>query len=530
MTYVRFDAAFDKRGRGFWWAGAGLSARNAIRDSESSPCRNPMRWSALAHPTRRLRQRQLNVLDTVLLVIVWLGTALDVLALDIVVSYSGGFENRPTAVRPMERAASIWEAVLTDPIVLHIDVREVSIVDLPFGAQGSTLVKWHEERWPVVRDALIRDATSTNDRSSISHLPTGNRVSFRTWDSNQNAVINNGDDPINHWITTPRANFRALELPIGEDDLDPDASISWSNFFLDRVFDFDRSDGVDGTDFVGVALHEIGHVLGFSSGVDDIEIVHAGFVPGVTPDEINDYTVVRVLDLFRYSAESLPLTDLTPGTDAYFSIDGGVTSLGEFATGENFGDGWQAGHWRLGTGGIMDANLPDGAIHNLTRLDVQALDVIGWDVSPAFFGDFDGDGALTAADIYALSAAVRAGDHPTRFDLNLDQRVDDADRAVWVKELKRTYFGDANLDGQFNSGDLVAVFIIGKYESGMSAEWQDGDWNGDGQFNSRDFVVAFTDGGYEIGPRPAAGVVPEPVTCELLVASWICLIGCRPRE
>jgi hypothetical protein len=123
-----------------------------------------------------------------------------------------------------------------------------------------------------------------------------------------------------------------------------------------------------------------------------------------------------------------------------------------------------------------------------------------------------------------LSAAVRAGDHPSSFDLNLDQRVDDADRTIWVTELKRTYFGDANLDGQFNSGDLVAVFTVGKYELAVSAEWQDGDWNGDGQFNSRDFVVAFTEGGYEQGPRPAFNIVPETSTGALLgVNSIVCV-------
>jgi len=51
------------------------------------------------------------------------------------------------------------------------------------------------------------------------------------------------------------------------------------------------------------------------------------------------------------------------------SIDGGATSLGTFATGENFGDGWQAGHWQVGQG-IM-ANLPDDAIHTLAALDLR---------------------------------------------------------------------------------------------------------------------------------------------------------------
>jgi hypothetical protein len=100
-----------------------------------------------------------------------------------------------------------------------------------------------------------------------------------------------------------------------------------------------------------------------------------------------------------------------------------------------------------------------------------------------------------------------------------NQRVDDAERTIRVTELKRTYFGGANLDGQFNSGDLVIVFVTGKYESGASAEWQDGDWNGDGQFNSRDFVVAFTEAGYEKGPR-AASPVPEPSSV-ILLGVWV---------
>ena len=84
----------------------------------------------------------------------------------------------------------------------------------------------------------------------------------------------------------------------------------------------------------------------------------------------------------------------------------------------------------------------------------------------------------------------------------------------WIEELKTTYFGDANLDGEFNSSDFISVLIVGEYEDGIPANsgWADGDWNGDKDFSSSDFILALTGGGYEMGPRAAAAVVPEPGT------------------
>ncbi|MFC1758513.1 lamin tail domain-containing protein [Planctomycetota bacterium] len=53
--------------------------------------------------------------------------------------------------------------------------------------------------------------------------------------------------------------------------------------------------------------------------------------------------------------------------------------------------------------------------------------------------------------------------------------------------------GDANLDGVFDSADLIQIFQLGRYEDDTStdADWASGDWNGDGKFDSTDFVFAF---------------------------------------
>jgi hypothetical protein len=139
-------------------------------------------------------------------------------------------------------------------------------------------------------------------------------------------------------------------------------------------------------------------------------------------------------------------------------------------------------------------------------------------------GDFNSNGQLDAADIDALSSVVVAQTNDSRFDLNGDALVNQTDRQVWIADLKRTFVGDSNLDGVFNSTDFVAVFQAGQYEDSAAGNstWSTGDWNGDKEFSSADFVVAFQDGGFEKGPRAAVAAVPEPSSllwCLLCFAS-----------
>ena len=134
-------------------------------------------------------------------------------------------------------------------------------------------------------------------------------------------------------------------------------------------------------------------------------------------------------------------------------------------------------------------------------------------------GDYDANGVLDANDINLLTDAVLSGENLAAFDVTADGVVDDADRVAWVEQLKNTYIGDSNLDGEFGSGDLVDVFIAGHYDDGIpqNSGWEHGDWNGDKEFDSGDFVTAFTAGGYEVGPRAATAAVPEPSSVVLLL-------------
>lgn len=91
--------------------------------------------------------------------------------------------------------------------------------------------------------------------------------------------------------------------------------------------------------------------------------------------------------------------------------------------------------------------------------------------------------------------------HPYRFQLT----------PVPPEPVKST-LGDSNLDGKFDSGDLVQVFQAGEYEDSIIANstWEEGDWNLDMDFDSGDLVTAFTAGTYADSPAGAVAEVPEP--------------------
>jgi hypothetical protein len=141
-------------------------------------------------------------------------------------------------------------------------------------------------------------------------------------------------------------------------------------------------------------------------------------------------------------------------------------------------------------------------------------------------GDFNADGVLNAADIDDLTTQSAGGTNPAAYDLNADALVNDADVAFWIRDLFNSWVGDADLNGEFNSTDLVNVLASGTYEVDVASVWTSGDFNGDGRTNSGDLVAALADGGYEAGPRAAVAAVPEPSgvillsLCGLALTVW----------
>jgi hypothetical protein len=293
------------------------------------------------------------------------------------------------ALAGFTQAGAIWSSLLGDNVNLSIDIG--------FGALGSgnlaqAVSASQKYTYSNVRSALIADAKSANDTTATSHLQSGPSLDLlingtadspKGWLSSKPYLDNNGSVN-NTTIEMTTANAKALGL--GVSGSGPDASITFSSAF---TWDFDRSNGIGSTsyDFVGVAVHEIGHALGFISGVDMLDYYSYWPFYGFKNEDF--YTNVTPLDFFRFSdtsykAKAGGVIDWTADKRTkYFSIDGGATSFlsGQFSTGSYYGDGRQASHWKDSLGlGIMDPSGGTGELLNISQLDLTAMDVIGWDM------------------------------------------------------------------------------------------------------------------------------------------------------
>ncbi len=285
-----------------------------------------------------------------------------------------------------ELAAKIWSTYLTDDVTINLHI--ASSDSLGDGtAVGGALPLFQEQNYGVYQEYLAADATSASDAQALESLQEGNTTDFLV----NNQIVDGNTDIL---LTSAQAKAlgmdNTLTLENGttweRDLVDADAldgyiiisnSFSWN-------YDYTRSgQAPEGTlDFLSMALHEIGHQLGFVSSLDgtlDINTLYSG------ETQVSDFTA---LDLFRLSVDSTGIenpdgavSDLTIGENSYFSIDGGQTNLGDFSTGQA-GDGYQASHWKRlkDAMGIMDPTLAYKERLSIDHLDLQAMDVLGWDI------------------------------------------------------------------------------------------------------------------------------------------------------
>jgi len=303
-------------------------------------------------------------------------------------------------------AADYWSSILTNNATLNLRVGTAALGTGIIGSTGSTRVDYTVANWEARVNAT--KSNSTIDQTAVLPTLTNGGASFIT--NGTTGLVDDTTKLAYDPAATTSSKVLYLNSSVvkaiggtatGVSNSSVDGTVQFSTNFN---FDFDPTDGITANtfDFIGVAIHEIGHALGFVSGVDFLDIYGLGNTSnpnaGVLGYSLNDTSIYSALDMFRYSKDPTNLVlgkdavlDLSAGTVSgtkYFSIDGGKTALfgNTFAQGTYNGDGNQASHWKDTAGcqignGIMDPTFCFGQTGYITGLDLAAFDAIGYNLS-----------------------------------------------------------------------------------------------------------------------------------------------------
>ncbi|MBA3354817.1 MAG: hypothetical protein H0U18_02530 [Pyrinomonadaceae bacterium] len=298
--------------------------------------------------------------------------------LRIVLHGTQQLQNNPTARDAFIVAANRWEALISTPITVVLDVDfGPTIFGEPFpnpSTLGSTSSFTRSSPLSTVRQQLINNAPRAEELQLYNALPATVPVELNgsTLSASQ----------VRMTVTTARALGLSPDIP-NPDAVPPNAGDAGIGFNSAHSFDFNPNDGITSgaLDFDSVVVHEIGHALGFISNSGN----------GVP-------TPLSIWDLFRFrpgtaSLGTIPTSPrvMSEGGDQIFfnnrtnsfgTMELGLSTGGSDGEG---GDGAQSSHWKEDSGtnpfiGIMDPRLRSGRREVLTDNDLKALDTFGYTI------------------------------------------------------------------------------------------------------------------------------------------------------
>lgn len=294
-------------------------------------------------------------------------------ALNIVLTDEGATPMSATQFAALRSAADIWQSRLKDDVTVYLGVSFANLGPNILGDASSQNLAFG---YDTVRERLKADRTSATDESAVASLPLSTSVHFRATQPDGSVRLDDDGSTNNSQLWLSTANARALGLDAPTSVASPDARIRFANAFAGS-FAYTRSGGIGAgqTDFITVAEHEIGHALGFLSGVDDIAFCRSSPDRCGNLQTFDDNAWYSVLDLYRYRAPGE--RDLSVGANTYFSIDGGTSAIQPFSNGVAA----QASHFGGYALTLMHPYIVSGVSYDTTDADLLAMDAIGWNLA-----------------------------------------------------------------------------------------------------------------------------------------------------
>ncbi|WP_158928832.1 NF038122 family metalloprotease [Acidisphaera sp. S103] len=238
-------------------------------------------------------------------------------------------------VAAVEDAAAYFDALITNPITVNIDVGygEYDGKALPAGVLGDT---------QILNSDYI---TTAQFKTDLSKLPGTSTVQSAL------ASLSSPGEPTSVWVEGGDAKAVGATAAYGTET---DAAIGFALDPTGRMFNYSPTGPavLGEVDFIGVAEAEIGHALG----------------------RVSTLGISTSLDLYRYSS---PGTIGVPGASpTYFSVNGGTTNLDNFATSLDYGD------WAASAGDdAVAAVIPTGTENLFTATDVTELNALGYGIA-----------------------------------------------------------------------------------------------------------------------------------------------------
>ncbi|MGZ5441082.1 MAG: NF038122 family metalloprotease [Thermoanaerobaculia bacterium] len=390
----------------------------------------------------------------------WLrGNGAGASGLNIILRGTTQLDAEPEAKAAFERAAAIWENRIGDPITVYVDVdfgstrfgEEWPNPNVIASATSASFIT-EDGGYAEVRAALVDHAQGALEPALYQALPADGIVPTDLGD--QQEIVAGAI------LLRALGFFDPISTPDEEDHQAKTPSIGFNSRFS---YDFDPDDGITfgKTDFVAVVVHEIGHMLGFASRVGATELgASIASAPGIF--DLFRFRPGTTLDAFGTAQRILK----TGGEQRFFAGGAEYALSTGNPRGEN-GDNQQASHWKDDAQtsvhvGIMDPTVSVSSRFVLTKADLEAFAVVGYDIVSPDCEDLEPNDTRENATLLPLGTPCRGG--AGRFDRSTLNVPSGGSAALLHDLFAVTLPGSAKLDVTltFENPDAnLDLFLVG---------------------------------------------------------------------